>query len=139
MEASAIEEPPSSNEAWFNQESNMIKNEDYDIPAHGSEKCNEITTTDKDPSETDENTKGAEYLLSDNSPNVSDQTPNAVEGKGKLCQINPNNDISPDELDATNEFLPSGCELNPTEFNDDRDVEIIKAFQQGNVIYLFST
>ena len=139
MESNSTKDPPNSNEAWFNEESSNIMAEKIDSVISKVENNHEHQIVIQNPDE-----EGLEKIDNENPPFENLQAAsdaNTVPGddkaiKDKVSQRDMKNDISPDELDIGNQFLPTGCEINSPEFNDDRDVEIINAFKQGNFISL---
>ena len=138
MESNTTDDPPSSNEAWFNQESSMILHEKSEDIKRGSAVTSNGKGVKGDQEVTDVDNPSAE-----NPQVLMDVNNEATEEKGKDSQILSKNDISPDELNVGNEFVPTGCEVNSPEFNDDQDVEIINAFKQGilfiqYIIYYFT-
>ena len=131
MDTNTTDDPPSSNEAWFNQESSMILHEKV-------EESKSESTNHKEPTEENSNQIEGEVEITDlnnpsndDSENVRDINIDTIDEPRKNLQIHSKNDISPDELNVGNEFLPTGCDVNSPEFNDDQDVEIINAFKQG--------
>ena len=126
MESNTTDDPPSSNEAWFNQESSMILHEKAEVIKRGS-----TVTSNDNGTKANQEVANVENASAKNSQNIMEVNNEATEEKDKDSQIHSKNDISPDELNVGNEFVPTGCEVNSPEFNDDQDVEIINAFKQG--------
>ena len=132
MNSNTTEDPPNSNEAWFNQESSMILHEKVDEAKRESTNLKEPAAENSNPIEGDAEVTGMNNTSVDDSQNVRDVHTDAIDETSKNSQTHSKNDISPDELNAGNEFLPTGCDVNSPEFNDDQDVEIINAFKQGS-------
>ena len=130
MNSNTTEDPPNSNEAWFNQESSMILHEKVDEAKRESTNLEEPAAENSNPIETE--VTGTNNISVGDSQNVRDVHTDAIDETSKNSQTHSKNDISPDELNAGNEFLPTGCDVNSPEFNDDQDVEIINAFKQGS-------
>lgn len=140
MDSDTTKEPPNSNEDWFNQESDMILTEQLEVVQ--SESAIHVELQAKEGNSVKQEAKEA---INDKSPHEKPQISSAVDCNAadehdkdvKGLEIDLKTDLSPDELDAGNEFLPPGCEINSPEFNDDQEVEIINAFKQGNSRHLF--
>ena len=131
MDTNTTDDPPSSNEAWFNQESSMILHEKVEESKSESTKHKEPTEENSNQIEGEVEITGLNNPSNEDSENVRDINIDTIDEPRKNLQINSKTDISPDELNAGNEFLPTGCDVNSPEFNDDQDVEIINAFKQG--------
>jgi hypothetical protein len=132
MDSDTTDVPPNSNEAWFNQESSIILHEKVDDAKREPSNLKEPEAKNSNPIE------GEAKVIDMNNPSIEDSQSvrdvdiDPIAETSKNSQIHSKNDISPDELNAGNEFLPTGCDVNSPEFNDDQDVEIINAFKQGS-------
>ena len=138
MDSMSTEDPPHSNEEWFNQESSMILNEQLEHGKHQSENGKENDTTSDSPK--DETNKN-EIARSMNADRLSEENVDHKHEMNKDSEVISKGDFSPDELESgsgqVNELVPSGCEMTSPEFNDDQDVEIINAFKQGNLVIVY--
>ena len=132
MDSATSEDPPHSNEEWFNQESSMILSEQLLQVKHQSENMKDDNTkSDNTNDETDE----LEITPSMNTEPPNGETIDHKVETNKDSEVIPTVDFSPDELETgaghVRELVPSGCEMTSPEFHDDQDVEIINAFKQG--------
>ena len=139
MESTQIEEPPNSNEEWFNQESSMILNEQLEKANNHSKIVKVKEVVNDNQNDEQENT---EMLPSTNIEPSDEDNAKDTNNIDKESQVKSKIDFSPDELecesDKMNEQVPSGCEMTSPDFNDDQDVEIINAFKQGNHLIYFN-
>ena len=137
MDNDKSEEPPNSNEEWFNQESDNILHETIEVATAQAKLQNRMKTTD---------IKSAMPETQDGDLNAVDNidTPSTIDiaavdevvADGRDNDLK--NEISPDELDVGNETLPI-VSSSMSEFRDDQDVEIINAFKQGKLSWMIRT
>ena len=133
MESTPTEEPPNSNEEWFNQESSMILSEQLEKVNNQSKIVKVQEGKNDNQNEEQEKT---EMLPSTNIEPSDEDNAKDTNNIDNESQVKSKIDFSPDELecesDKMNENVPSGCEMTSPDFNDDQDVEIINAFKQGS-------
>ena len=128
MESTPTDEPPNSNEEWFNQESSMILSEQIEQVKHQMENM-EVQDTSK------EEIKATEILPSTNTGPSNEDNAKDTNNTNNESEVITTVDFSPDELEnRTIQVNPSGCEMTSPDFNDDQDVEIINAFKEGKLV-----
>ena len=134
MDNDKSEEPPNSNEAWFNQESDNILHETIEVATAQAKLQNRMKTADIKSAmpETQDGERNADDNI--NTPSTIEiATVDEVVADGRDNDLK--NEISPDELDVGNETLPI-VSSSMSEFRDDQDVEIINAFKQGKLSWM---
>ena len=129
MDSSPTDEPPHSNEEWFNQESSMILSEQIE-QVKLQMKSMEVQDTPN------EEIKENETLPSTNTEPSNEDNAKDTNNTNNESEVITTVDFSPDELESrTIQVNPSGCEMTSPDFNDDQDVEIINAFKEGKLVY----
>ena len=129
MDVSPTDEPPHSNEEWFNQESSMILSEQIE-QVKLQMKSMEVKDISK------EEIKENEALPSTNTEPSNEDNAKDTNNTNNESEVITTVDFSPDELETrTIQVNPSGCEMTSPDFNDDQDVEIINAFKEGKLVY----
>ena len=129
MDSTPTDEPPHSNEEWFNQESSMILSEQIE-QVKLQMKNMEVQDTSK------EEIKETEILPSTNTEPSNEDNAKDTNNTNNESEVITTVDFSPDELESrTIQVNPSGCEMTSPDFNDDQDVEIINAFKEGKLVY----
>ena len=134
MDNDKSEEPPNSNEEWFNQESDNILHETIEVATAQAKLQNRMKTADIESAmpETQDGERNA--VDNTNTPSTMDiATVDEVVADARDNDLK--NEISPDELDVGNETLPI-VSSSMSEFRDDQDVEIINAFKQGKLSWM---
>ena len=125
------EEPPNSNEVWFNQESDNILHETIEVATAQAKLQNRMKTADIQsamPETQDGERKAVDNIDTPSTIDIAVVDEVVADGRDNDLK----NEISPDELDVGNETLPI-VSSSMSEFRDDQDVEIINAFKQGKL------
>ena len=129
MESTPTDEPPHSNEEWFNQESSMILSEQIE---QVKLQMTNMEVQDSSKEEIEE----TKLLPSTNTEPSNEDNAKDTNNTNNESEVITTADFSPDELESrTVQVNPSGCDMTSPDFNDDQDVEIINAFKQGKLVY----